>query len=140
MMAKQTNSDRRQQGPRQGLSGEMPWACNRAKGASGLMGSMDGQRRGAEVEDRRGRGRDWTPMRISRTSLDLEVEATGARAWGGGAMEVRARGGGQGRGGRGRPDLNRVGGWRCRGRVLALEGGRAGDGSGQEEAPVAGGS
>ena len=44
MMAKQTNSDRRQQGPRQGLSGEMPWACNRAKGAPGLMGGMDGQK------------------------------------------------------------------------------------------------
>ena len=30
------------------MSGEMPWACNRAKGAPMLMGNMDGQRRGAE--------------------------------------------------------------------------------------------
>ena len=44
----------------------------------------------------------------------------------------------QDREGRGRPALNGVGGWRCRGRVLALEGGRAGGGSGQEEAPAAG--
>ena len=51
------------------MSGEMPWACNRAKGAPGFMGRMDGQKAlGIELLSIQsmdaGVGRRWRPGEV----------------------------------------------------------------------------